>query len=125
MASSSIDPASLRVTATHGLAALPRAADARLPNGEARGLYDVAPRPRSLELWVPHLLLSTETAQRPVREGSDVLELNFETTVFPAVSVLGDGGARTAWMSVASLGVHTMRIETAAVVGAALLLARR
>ena len=102
---SAIDPSSLRVTATHALAPIPRAADARLPNGESRGLYDVTPRPNSLELWVPHLLLSTETAQRPVREGSAALELNFETTVFPAVSVLGDGGARAAWMSVASTGV--------------------
>ncbi len=102
---SAIDPGTLRVAAPSPLPPLPRAADARHPNGEARGLYDVAPRPNSPELWVPHLLLSTETAQRPVREGSDVLELNFETTVFPALSVLGVDGARAAWMSVASMGV--------------------
>lgn len=102
---STVDAATLRLLRTSSLPAVPREADPRLPNGDSRGLYDVVPRPGSDELWVPHLLLSTETGQRPVREGSDVLELNFETTVFPALAVLDGAGALTARMSVASMGV--------------------
>jgi hypothetical protein len=50
-------------------------ADPRLANGEVRGLYDVALRPGSDELWTVHLLLATATPQPA---------LDFETTVFPA-----------------------------------------
>lgn len=102
---SAIDPATLRVTGTQAFAPVPREPDPRLPNGASRGLYDVVPRPGTAELWVPHLLLSTETAQRPVRPGGEALELDFETTVFPAVSVLDGGGGLAARLSVASLGV--------------------
>ncbi len=100
---STLDPATLRVVSNATLDAIARVDDARVPNGESRGLYDLAVRPNGAELWTPHLLLSTQTAQRPVGTRGE-LELNFETTVFPAVSVFVDG-ARRQWMSVASLGV--------------------
>ncbi|MFO0756806.1 MAG: c-type cytochrome [Byssovorax sp.] len=53
--------------------------DKRIPNGVARGLYGVTPRPGTGELWVPHLLLAVKTAQP---------ELDFESTVFPTISTL-------------------------------------
>ena len=36
--------------------------DARLAHGQVRGLYDVAARPGSDELWVAHVMLGTDTA---------------------------------------------------------------
>ncbi len=58
----------------------------KVPNGEARGLYSAVPRPKTGELWVPHLLLSTKTAQPA---------LDFESTAFPTISILErDGRAR-------------------------------
>jgi YVTN family beta-propeller protein len=60
----------------------PKAAGKQVPNGEPRGLYGVVPRPGNGELWVPHLLLATQTAQP---------ELDFESTVFPTVSTLNAG----------------------------------
>src|SRR5439155_9362414 len=60
-------------------------------HGQIRGVYDVAERPGTDELWVPHLMLGTDTAQP---------DLDFETTVFPAVSIVApaapgsDGGYR-------------------------------
>ena len=48
-----------------------------------RGVYDLAPVPGSGELWAAHTLLGTDTAQP---------DLDFESTVFPAVSVLGLDG---------------------------------
>ena len=63
-----------------------------LAHGVARGLYSAAVRPRpdgageGGELWVPHLLLATDVAQPA---------LDFESTVFPALSLRGlDGGPR-------------------------------
>ncbi len=106
---SAFDVAGLRARGTVRLAAVPRVQDPRVPNGESRGLYDVAVRQGDAEeLWLPHLLLSTETGQTPTG-AAGVLELNFETTVFPAVSVVA-GGARSAYLSAASLGVdHAVR----------------
>ena len=79
-------------------------------NGEARGLYSAAVRPRpqvpfagssspsmagsdpsdSAEIWVGHLLLNV-TTQQP--------DLDFESTVFPAVTVQGLDGAPRALLS--------------------------
>lgn len=102
---SAIDPVRLRVRETTELAPIAREADPRVPNGDSRGFYDVAVRPgASGEVWLPHLILSNETVQAPVTPGSDRNELDFETTVFPGLSVVS-GGARRAWLSVASLGV--------------------
>ncbi|MGD0523716.1 MAG: di-heme oxidoredictase family protein [Polyangiaceae bacterium] len=49
------------------------------PHGQVRGLYDVAPRPWTSELWTTHLMLGTDTPQPT---------LVFDSTVFPSVSIL-------------------------------------
>ena len=59
----------------------------RAPNGKPRGLYAAVPRPSLSpvggEVWVPHLLLAVGTPEP---------DLDFESTVFPAVSrVSADG----------------------------------
>lgn len=54
-----------------------------LAHGVPRGLYGAAVRPGVGEVWVPHLLLAVDTAQP---------ELDFESTVFPALSVRGPSG---------------------------------
>jgi YVTN family beta-propeller protein len=73
--------------------------DKRLAHGEVRGLYDVAARPGSEELWVPHLMLGTDTPQP---------DLDFESTVFPSLSILRTDGT-----------FHvTLSIDAADVVGA-------
>jgi hypothetical protein len=84
------------------LAPVAQSEDLRVPNGVSRGLYDVVPRPDSNgEMWVAHVLLANETEQT-LRSDGQGYELNFETTVFPAVSIIGREGARTAWLSAAS-----------------------
>jgi YVTN family beta-propeller protein len=49
------------------------------PHGVVRGLYDVAARPGTTELWTPHLMLGIDTPQPT---------LEFDSTVFPSVSIL-------------------------------------
>lgn len=85
-----IDTDARRLEATWTVPAVPPRGDARLANGEPRALYAAAPRPGTDELWVAHSLHAAQTAQ-PV--------LNFETTLFPALTVLDRGGARVAWLS--------------------------
>ena len=59
----------------------------RVPNGEARGLYEAVPNPTSGEIWIPHLLLAVKTAQP---------DLDFESTVFPTISTIkADGSAES------------------------------
>jgi YVTN family beta-propeller protein len=58
--------------------------DKRLAHGQVRGIYDVAVRPGTNELWAAHLLLGTDTAQP---------ELDFESTAFSALSLLHADGA--------------------------------
>ncbi|MFT3692059.1 MAG: hypothetical protein QM831_02880 [Kofleriaceae bacterium] len=65
--------------------------DARLPHGEPRGFYDLVARPQTDELWVAHILLGTDTSQPA---------LDFETTVFPAVSLIRSDGAYRRTLSV-------------------------
>ena len=50
----------------------------------SRGLYDVAARPGNDELWVAHLMLGTDTPQP---------DLDFESTVFPSLSICDADGA--------------------------------
>lgn len=69
----------------------PARGDPRLAHGQVRGVYDVAARPGGDELWVAHLLLGTDTAQP---------ELDFQSTVFPAVSIVHAGGGHQATLSV-------------------------
>src|SRR5262249_12385972 len=61
--------------------------DKRIPNGVARGLYSVVPRPTTGELWVAHMLLAIKTAQP---------DLDFESTVFPTITTLSEDGAKQA-----------------------------
>ncbi|HEX4403391.1 MAG TPA: di-heme oxidoredictase family protein, partial [Polyangia bacterium] len=56
--------------------------DRRLAHGLVRGLYDLAARPGTDEVWVTHALLGVDTPQP---------QLDFESTAFPALSVLHDG----------------------------------
>jgi len=57
---------------------LPRG-DRRLAHGKVRGLYDLAARPLTDEIWVAHALLGIDTPQP---------QLDFESTAFPALSLL-------------------------------------
>jgi YVTN family beta-propeller protein len=74
-----IEPATFTVRNVVALADQPPGGDKRIPNGQPRGLYIAAPRPVAGDIWVPHLLLATATAQP---------ELDFESTVFPTISTL-------------------------------------
>ena len=70
-----------------GMTSIPELAprgDKRLAHGKVRGLHDVAPRPQSHELWVVHQLLGVDTPQP---------SLDFESTVFPALTTLDGSGA--------------------------------
>ncbi|MFI5289524.1 MAG: hypothetical protein ACHQ17_07735 [Polyangia bacterium] len=59
--------------------------DKRIPNGQPRGVYAAVPRPVGGEVWLPHLLLATQTSEP---------DLDFESTVFPTISTaLADGSA--------------------------------
>jgi DNA-binding beta-propeller fold protein YncE len=61
------------------------------PHGQARGLYDVAARPGTSEIWIAHLMLGTDTAQPA---------LDFQETVFPALSIVDATGSPIARLSV-------------------------
>ncbi|HVW30359.1 MAG TPA: hypothetical protein VHC69_33605 [Polyangiaceae bacterium] len=78
-----IDPSSGRVVSTWTVPDVAPRGDRRLAHGQVRGLYDAVARPLSDEVWVAHALLGTDTAQP---------DLDFESTAFPALSVLRDGG---------------------------------
>ncbi len=69
----------------------PGVADPTVPNGMARGIYDAVMRPGTDELWVAHALLAAQTAEPA---------LAFNTTVFPAISILDSDGNRTALLTV-------------------------
>ncbi len=81
-----IDPATLEVRTRWTLPDLSlRSNDARLPHGEPRALYDLVPRPGTSDVWIPHLLLGTDTPQP---------DLDFESTVFPALAIMREGTYR-------------------------------
>jgi YVTN family beta-propeller protein len=65
--------------------------DPKEPHGVVRGIYDAMVRPGTSELWVAHSMLGIDTPQP---------ELDFERTVFPALSILSDAGAELARLSV-------------------------
>jgi YVTN family beta-propeller protein len=79
-----IDPQAMIVKATWTIPNTAPRGDARLAHGLVRGLYDVAVRPTSSELWVAHLMLGTDTPQPA---------LDFESTVFPSLSLVEASGA--------------------------------
>jgi YVTN family beta-propeller protein len=56
-----------------------------VPHGLVRGVYDAVARPGTNELWVAHLMLGTDTPQPT---------LEFDSTVFPALSILDDASGR-------------------------------
>jgi YVTN family beta-propeller protein len=79
-----IDPISMSIRATWTIPDTPSRGDARLAHGAVRGLYDVAARPQTDELWVAHVLLGIDTAQP---------DLDFERTAFPSLSIIDAPGA--------------------------------
>ncbi|CAN5614745.1 hypothetical protein BH11MYX1_BH11MYX1_46230 [soil metagenome] len=89
---SALDPATLAVRATWPLPSIAlRGNDPRLPHGTPRGFYDIAPRPGTAEVWIPHLLLGTDTPQPA---------LDFESSVFPALSLVRSDGTYRRTLSV-------------------------
>jgi YVTN family beta-propeller protein len=90
-----IDPGSAgaapTVRATWALPDTPTRGDPRLAHGQVRGVYDAVRRPDTDELWLAHLLLGTDTAQP---------ELDFQSSVFPAVSIVHAGGHYQTTLSV-------------------------
>jgi DNA-binding beta-propeller fold protein YncE len=91
-----LEPSAMKVRATWPISDVPARGDRRLAHGQARGLYDLASRPYTNETWVAHTLLGTDTAQP---------ELDFESTVFPALSVLLANGALVQTLSTDSASV--------------------
>jgi YVTN family beta-propeller protein len=82
---------------TSTLADGPPGDDATEPHGVVRGLYDALVRPGTSELWIAHLMLGIDTPQPT---------LDFQRTVFPALSILSlSGGSGT---QVDRLSVHVM-----------------
>jgi DNA-binding beta-propeller fold protein YncE len=70
------------------------AADAStVPHGQVRGIYDAVVRPGTSELWVVHMMLGTNTNQ-PI--------LDFQSTVFPAVTLLDGSGSELARLTVST-----------------------
>ena len=81
----------LALTTTFPLADGPASNDQNEPHGPVRGIYDAAVRPGTSELWVAHLMLGIDTPQPA---------LDFQSTVFPALSILGPTGNQLARLSV-------------------------
>ena len=86
----SIDPAAMTVAATWKVPDIAARGERRLAHGEPRALYDLAARPGTSEVWLAHLLLATDTAQPA---------LDFESTVFPALSAFREDGVHRATLS--------------------------
>ncbi|MBL9004561.1 MAG: hypothetical protein JNJ46_09955 [Myxococcales bacterium] len=94
-----LDSTSLAPLGHSEIAQVPQKGSRLVRNGEARGLYSIAVRPSPpaasmatvrQELWAAHLLLNVTTAQP---------DLDFESTVFPAVTVQGLDGTPHALLS--------------------------
>lgn len=83
-----IAPSTTAVASTATVPNVDYRGDRLLAYGEIRGLYDVVARPGTTEIWMPHLLLGTQTAEM----SAPTAGLDFESTVFPGLSVL-DGTA--------------------------------
>ncbi len=82
----------LALTATWPVADAPPATDPTEPHGLVRGIYDAVVRPGTTDLWVAHMMLGTDTPQPT---------LTFDSTVFPALSILdGHAGNQLARLSV-------------------------
>jgi sugar lactone lactonase YvrE len=70
--------------------------DRRLAHGKPRGLYDLAVRPGTRELWITNVLLGTDTPQP---------QLDFESTAFATLTVLSSTGALERTLSTAAPNV--------------------
>ena len=81
----------LALTATWSVPDRGPETDPTEPHGLVRGIYDVAARPGTDELWVAHIMLGTDTPQPT---------LVFNNTVFPALSILDATGNQLARLSV-------------------------
>ena len=91
---SALPTAPLALTTTWTLAdgpAIGTPSDPTEPHGPVRGIYDAAVRPGTSELWVAHLMLGIDTPQP---------DLDFKSTVFPALTILGPTGSQLARLSV-------------------------
>jgi len=73
----------LALSATWAVSDGPPGDDPTVPHGQVRGVYDAMVRPGTTELWAIHVMLGTDTAQPA---------LDFQNTVFPAVTILGPSG---------------------------------
>jgi YVTN family beta-propeller protein len=91
-----LDPQSLAVRGTWTIPDTAPRGDKRLAHGAVRGLYDVAARPGSDELWVAHLMLGIDTPQP---------DLDFESTVFPSLSILRSDGSYHVTLSTDALDI--------------------
>src|SRR5580704_1083005 len=87
----------LALTATWSVPNRGPESDPTEPYGLVRGIYDVAPRPGTDEIWVAHLVLGTDTPQPA---------LVFNNTVFPALSILDGTGNQVARLSVQANDAH-------------------
>jgi YVTN family beta-propeller protein len=79
-----IDTKSFTVVTHLELAEQPENDTKTIPQGVVRGVYSVVPHPTSGVLWAPHLLLAIHTPEPA---------LDFQSTVFPAVSTIDPTGA--------------------------------
>ncbi len=86
-------PSPLALQTTWAVADGPPGADPTVPHGESRGLYDVLARPGTTETWALHMMLGTDTPQPT---------LDFQRTVFPAISLFDAGGAPLARLTVST-----------------------
>lgn len=88
------DAATLMPKGQGAFADVPPRDDRLLAHGVARGVYSAAVRPGSSgQVWAGHMLLATDTEQP---------ELDFESTVFPAVSIRDRSGGPLEVLSVDS-----------------------
>jgi YVTN family beta-propeller protein len=85
-----VDPRAMQIEAAWPIADIAPRGDPRLAHGPARGLYDAAARPGTTELWVAHALLGIDTPEPT---------LDFESTAFPALSLLASDGSNVATLS--------------------------
>ena len=86
-----IDPLTMKIAGGWELPDTAPRGDRRLAHGQPRGLYDIAARPDHGEVWIAHVLLGTDTAQPA---------LDFESTVFPSLSVFREDGTYRQTLSI-------------------------
>jgi len=88
---STFTSAPLGASDTWPLADGPAGSAPTAPHGPVRGIYDAVVRPGTAELWVAHVMLGIDTPQPA---------LDFQNTVFPALSLFDGSGNALARLSV-------------------------